>query len=319
MMNEKNNRIPYFDNIKGLLITLVVFGHIIEPFVYIHSLDIMYKLIYTFHMPLFIFCSGYFCVKSYKKILHNLLIPYFLFQTLYLLFEKYILGVQNDFTYTTPYWILWYLLACAVWNIVINFFDDVNIKVILVSILIGLIVGNDGTVAHYLCLSRIISLFPFFLCGYYCRATKFDFSQLKNNKIFKHVVFALFFIITLLLCIFHKYINTDWLLGSNPYAAFGYNALVRLCTYIVAVINSLLVLVIIPNKEKVFITKAGVDSMSVFLLHGFVIKFLRANFNWSIFHSNFNIIIMMMFTTMLVVIVFSSKTIYNALCRIMTK
>ena len=46
MSKENTKRIPYFDNVKGLLITLVVLGHIIEPFLYIHSLDFIYILIY---------------------------------------------------------------------------------------------------------------------------------------------------------------------------------------------------------------------------------------------------------------------------------
>lgn len=54
-----------FDNIKGLLIFLVVFGHLISysSFKKIHSIDFIYLSIYIFHMPIFVFISGYFSKK----------------------------------------------------------------------------------------------------------------------------------------------------------------------------------------------------------------------------------------------------------------
>ena len=46
-----------FDNLKILLILLVVLGHIIEPF---YKLNTLYLIIYAFHMPVFVYISGYF-------------------------------------------------------------------------------------------------------------------------------------------------------------------------------------------------------------------------------------------------------------------
>ena len=50
-------RVYKFDNLKLLLIVLVIFGHILE-FVP-NSMD-KYIFIYTFHMPCFMFVTGYF-------------------------------------------------------------------------------------------------------------------------------------------------------------------------------------------------------------------------------------------------------------------
>lgn len=313
MSTENTKRIPYFDNIKGLLITLVVLGHIIESFLYIHSLDFMYILIYSFHMPLFIFCSGYFACKDNKKILHNLIIPYILFQCLYLLFEKYILHSNVTFTFTTPYWILWYLLSVASWNIIIQFFEKINIKIIIISFIIGLAVGYDNSIGHYLSLSRTIAFIPFFLLGYYCRISRFDFNILKkNNNIFYFTVF-LASVFTIFLYLFCNSINKDWIFASNPYESFNYNFIIRCASYIMAIIFSVFILIILPNKNIKFITNAGMNSMSIFLLHGFVIKFLRKYFNFGIFHTNFNIISAMILITLLVVMIFSSRLISNPL------
>ena len=55
-----------FDNAKFILILLVVFGHILEHFQgrYVPGI---YRTVYLFHMPMFIFISGYFAKFDRKK------------------------------------------------------------------------------------------------------------------------------------------------------------------------------------------------------------------------------------------------------------
>ena len=69
-----NKRIAVWDNLKFILIFLVVFGHFMSPFTS-NSIDLerMYFFIYIFHMPAFIFVSGLFSKgsvdnKNYKKV-----------------------------------------------------------------------------------------------------------------------------------------------------------------------------------------------------------------------------------------------------------
>jgi fucose 4-O-acetylase-like acetyltransferase len=56
-----------FDFIKGFLIFLVCWGHIIQFTIGEgHLQNETFMLIYSFHMPLFIMISGYFACKSIK-------------------------------------------------------------------------------------------------------------------------------------------------------------------------------------------------------------------------------------------------------------
>jgi fucose 4-O-acetylase-like acetyltransferase len=92
-------RIEYIDNIKGFTILLVVMGHVIANWFSSYSVVLkddtdnqlmVWKLIYSFHMPLFMFCSGLFQPiltreSTFKDILHIiakrfkvLIIPYFI-------------------------------------------------------------------------------------------------------------------------------------------------------------------------------------------------------------------------------------------------
>jgi fucose 4-O-acetylase-like acetyltransferase len=76
---SKPKRIEYIDIARGIGILLVVLGH--NDFGYVSPFG--YKLIYSFHMPLFFFLSGYFLVTSIpftdfvKKRFNSLLKPYF--------------------------------------------------------------------------------------------------------------------------------------------------------------------------------------------------------------------------------------------------
>ena len=56
-------RDTYFDNLKFILILLVVVGHLIEPFNDEAAMGAIYRFIYSFHMPLFIFAAGYFAKR----------------------------------------------------------------------------------------------------------------------------------------------------------------------------------------------------------------------------------------------------------------
>ena len=51
-------RNDYFDNIKSVLITLVVIGHFLLPLESTRLKDGLVNVIYLFHMPMFIMVSG---------------------------------------------------------------------------------------------------------------------------------------------------------------------------------------------------------------------------------------------------------------------
>src|SRR5690625_864252 len=114
-------RNAYFDNAKIILIFLVVFGHLIQPFISASSeLNTLYLWIYTFHMPAFIFLAGFFAKGSGNKeyiinLAKKLLIPYILFQLLYTGYYFFI-GKENwqtgIFYPHGPFWFLFSLFFC---------------------------------------------------------------------------------------------------------------------------------------------------------------------------------------------------------------
>lgn len=85
-----NNRLLYIDQLKGIAIFLVVFGHSIQNNTVESRNASLFEWIYSFHMPLFMFISGYIAQKTtkinsisdyfifLKKRSISLLIPYFI-------------------------------------------------------------------------------------------------------------------------------------------------------------------------------------------------------------------------------------------------
>jgi len=60
-------RTPYWDNIKGILILLVVFAHFLFGLQSSPVIDWLVDAIYFFHMPAFVFVSGYFSKSAHSK------------------------------------------------------------------------------------------------------------------------------------------------------------------------------------------------------------------------------------------------------------
>lgn len=60
-------RLLQIDLLKLFAIALVIWGHCIQYFSYnFYSEEPVYRIIYSFHMPLFMMISGFFSVSSMK-------------------------------------------------------------------------------------------------------------------------------------------------------------------------------------------------------------------------------------------------------------
>ena len=131
-MNSKltEKRDYLFDNLKALMLFLVVIGHILDP--YIERQDSLYRYlmqyIYLFHMPMFAFITGYFTKNTEKarnSAVRNVLVPYIFWQLLYiitaLLFIRLGLASYNTDVFKPslllPSSPLYYLLCVFVWKV----------------------------------------------------------------------------------------------------------------------------------------------------------------------------------------------------------
>ena len=208
------------DNARLALITLVVFGHCLEPLRGVSSLDTLYRLIYLFHMPAFAFLSGAVAraevdLKLLKRIAFQLLLPYLLFQGLYTLAAR-MPGWPDEGPagITTPYWLLWYLPSLAAWRLLLPLFARLRYPLLL-ACLFAVLAGSADDVGYRMSLSRIAAFFPFFLIGHvYAPAWRERLRGQWTCTLALAVLIALAWVA-------EAVPDTRWLYGSNGYAAMG--------------------------------------------------------------------------------------------------
>ncbi|MFC2948961.1 acyltransferase family protein [Virgibacillus sediminis] len=274
-------RNAFFDNAKVLLIFLVVFGHIIQPFTSeSQGMNTLYLWIYTFHMPAFILLSGFFAKgygnKGYvMKLAKKLLLPYFIFQTLY---TGYFFLIGNDDWLNGlfyPHWSLWFLFSLFCWHMLLYWFKKIPAPLsILLAVQIGLIVGYFGDIGHTFSLSRTFVFFPFFLTGYWTSEKQIMQVKRQGVKIASIGIMA----IVAVAIYFAPDFSSGWLLASKSYGQLGAaeaGGLFRFVVYVTAVLMTISVLAWVP-KHHTWYTDIGTRTLYVYLLHGFFIQFFRA-------------------------------------------
>lgn len=275
------NREPIIDNAKFVLIFLVVFGHVIQPFKSeLASIELLYHWIYLFHMPAFIFLSGFFAKglgnKGYlSKLSKKLLLPYLIFHLFYTCYYL-VLGVEGwELTILKPRWSLWFLLSLFCWHLMLIIFKKIPpVFSVIIAVEIGLIVGYVNGIGHTLSLSRTFVFFPFFLLGYWVTKKQLLLVKTKQMKIICGIIMTLVAIGIYIAPPF----SSHWLLGSNSYQALGqpeFGGLLRLGIYFIAILMIISVFAWIPIKENRF-TKIGESTIYVYLLHGIFIHFFRS-------------------------------------------
>lgn len=164
----KRKRDPYLDNVKFVLIALVVVGHSLVPTLDADSNRALYIFIYTFHMPLFVLISGYLSRNFWNsnaktnKLVDTFLVPYVIVEVGYAVL-RYALGQKWSLTIIDPAWLNWYLLALLFWRLSTPVWKRMKFPV-PVAIAIYLFAGFSEISGDF-SMDRFFGLLPFFVIG----------------------------------------------------------------------------------------------------------------------------------------------------------
>ena len=272
------------DNVRFVLILSVVFAHLLEVCTPFKGSWLIYKFIYSFHMPAFIFLFGYNAKYSPKKIVYRWFLPYAVFQSAYISFSNFILNAKMDFQFTTPYWLLWYMLVCIYFQLLLPLFDtddkSKQIITIICAFIISLLIGLEKSVGYYMSLSRFFVFQPWFILGYYCKKNNLleRLSLQPKRQLF--VLFASVAISAILVPIVWT-IPNGLLYGSYSYSSCEGTLLMRAMASIMSFSVILFLCVGMRpylNRKLILITHIGQNTWPIFLLHGFVIKVVPVYF-----------------------------------------
>lgn len=261
-----------FDNMKLLLIFLVIFAHLIEP--YTNSslwLTKLYLLIYTFHMPLFIFISGYFSKHDEEKkgkLIFYYFIPYIIFNTLFSYFQTQEFGVNI----TSPNWAFWYFLSLCWWKLLSPYAKELRHPMI-VSLVIACFIGFLPSFNRQLALSRTVVFFPFFLGGYFC--TQSLLTRIRNTHWIYALLLSVACMIVSIWLIDHGYLNSRVLYQAEAFPE-GYEFRYFCLRAVSLILGSGFVISILRlmPKKKFWFSKFGQYTMPVFIAHIYILFFI---------------------------------------------
>lgn len=305
------------DTLKGILIYLVILGHLLELVYKDNTIArTLYIAIYSFHMPLFVFTTGYFAKCNLKKICMHMVYPYVLFSVLFWLCSAYWWKNAKSLSFFTPYWLLWYLLATAIWSLSIPLWEKIKgkrqILFLLCCTVIACLAGYDTRIGRVFSLSRIVVFFPFFVLGNYWRQYEKNHSEKKktSNAIKKILSMGLFALCMILFISHQKDVRYTWLYEATPYSVSRYHAGIRLFHMITGLFSVFAAMFCLPEKPVKGLSELGKRTMPIYLLHGFIIKCMShyAVVKYlGIVDKKMTTVILCVLTAVILIIILSSK------------
>lgn len=316
-------RIHWIDNLKGFAIILVVIGHQNIP-------SYLSKYIFSFHMPLFFFISGYlFDFEKYidsqsmfmKKKIVTLIVPYFSFTLLAYLFYAFfdlinepkvqnIDLLPNGFLYEIlktvysgpsllnyPLWFLTCLFITEmIFYLLLRKYYICHSKFVLIIFLMSIFGYLGGTYLPFRLpfgLDIALTSIVFYTAGYYFRNNKYFSYYKENNYLY------LFFILVhlLLFSIFNNYVTEVDVnnLEYGNYFIFYLAAFSGIITY---------VYLFKRIKSNKFLEFYGKNSLVVLGLHAMVIGVFKhliklLDLNRALFEDNIFFIFIFTISTLL--------------------
>ena len=317
MKSEKTRRIAYWDNAKAILIFLVVLGHFLLPAVSDHGVLVkaVYFWIYLFHMPAFVFVSGYFSKRYVQKGGNDIkkLIGFLVLYALYCSPNWIISALHRDpILIFTPTGAQWYLLCMFLWYVLIPHCAKIKpAPMLFISVIVALLIGMDSGAGDFLAISRCIVFFPFFLIGFY-------FDSVEHAGIRKKLI-AVSILGFALACTF---LFTDFfdqhsstLYGASAYAEILTGAASRFIWYVIAYILVVALLCIIPHKQLPF-TYIGQRTLAIYILHRPIRGVLRIFGLYSHLNSDIQVLTVCIVISVILTVILSTKTITNLLDNI---
>ena len=255
---EEKKRLILWDNAKGILIFLVVFGHFLYGNTGGASARLILTAIYAFHMPAFAFISGFFTKEKHD--FRKLLTAYVIFDGIFLFYHLHQTGT---FTLIEPYYICWYLIALIVWRLVTPRIAKFRIA-LPVLIAAALLCGYAADITNAFALARILAFWPFFMCGYILKDNDFEKARKKYTLPYG-ILFGVLFLISIIQA------NRVFRIGSHDYTMMPYaepeRIFLRIVLFCCAVLALLAILFTLPDKKLPLLTSWGKNSMAIFLLH----------------------------------------------------
>jgi fucose 4-O-acetylase-like acetyltransferase len=275
-ISSGQNRSQFIDIIKGAAIFLMLWGHCIQccyPENKDFFLDGMFKMIYSFHMPLLMLVSGYLFCKSAQRYDKKTLLPHkvinlvrpilwggvfvYIFTTVLfeVLNEKNLhifLDVLLDGSWLSSLsrlWFLWSVLVATIVMCLVVMVERNSDRKFFAIVQFFIIVLGFFLAAFFPSRQNNVFMYPYFVLGYYY--AKYEYN-IKKFQIIKYTTFVIY---PIMLLFFEKkhYIYTSGIFGGE-YSIAEYIA-IDAYRWIIGLVGSIFVITIVQLLLKIPVSK----------------------------------------------------------------
>lgn len=264
------------DSIKGLLIVLVILGHVITTLDNVNRINhAVMGLIYIFHMPLFILISGYLTKNPSEQSARDMwsgvgsiAITLAIFQLLTAIRVEATGGSFWKIMNAFPFGALWYILCLVYWRIMLYYTPSALLKRPVLYLGLALIVtlaSGFTRLGNFMAMQRCLNFYFFFLLGYYYRQGAISPRWWKANALHAALL------IMLMPLIFWLYPRCGNIMNGADY--YTIKDLPQKCMILICSVTMSLLVFNLMREIKLF-THLGKDSLFYYLYHFFIISLI---------------------------------------------
>lgn len=261
----------FFDNVKFVMIVCVILGHTLAHLGRTRLGVAMDSWLYFFHMPVFIFVSGYFSKRSEtRKFVESelkILETFFIFSLIHI-------AIRNTWSwrgFVFPQWSLWYLLSLIWFRAIIQVVGRVTVKWLAISVVISVLVGFIP-IGGALSFQRTFAFLPFFFAGNYLKNNDALLAKIRRVNPYLAIAFLLILFIGVLLVDlpFKRLLELKF-----SYKTFTYplvvSALLRMVLLLLCAFASISILRLIPRERTTWVSEQGSHTLLYYLYHTLII------------------------------------------------
>ena len=279
------------DTLKGVLITFVVLGHCL---LWGGGTSVVANWIYLFHMPFFVFISGYLSHSNSHSYWNGVLAvaeSYIVFQIL----KGFMYGYSPILFITTPASMMWYLFVLIIWRTLYYFWQRItksvspkivvylNILVLMMLLGLGLAIGMISCIGKTFALSRMLVFAPFFWLGTMVQGKDF-ISICKKMPLWLALLIIVSTIGIIVYLTPQNWLNVREIVRcvncyEHNHQLIG--IISRALFYVMALLISISITRIIC--ENSILSRIGKDSLKFYLFHGVILwlmSYYHLPWNW---------------------------------------
>lgn len=264
------------DAAKFVLVVMVVIGHLVERG-QVDAGQLVYRWIYLFHMPAFIFLSGLVSSEVVDgrrgaRLAALVVLPYLFHQGVAQGLDAWLSGHAFGYAPGTPYWALWYLMSLCFWRLALPVAMGTGLPLLL-AVAASLAAGLVPDFGYPWSSSRTLVFFPFFVLGH-LYARQGGIRLPRRSLLLGSAGLAAVAVIAIV-C---RKVPLAWLYGAEPYAVFAASApagmSLRALQLAVGVIGAFSLFALVPAAAP--LVKLGRHTMAIFITHIYLLMLLQA-------------------------------------------